>query len=209
MRVLVAEDHPTLARSVADGLREEGFAVDLTFNGDEAMRSANNHPYDCVILDIMMPGKTGLQVLEGMRKRGSKTPVLFLTAADAIDDRVRGLNLGADDYVVKPFAFDELVARVRAVIRRGHGQATGPIVVADLEIDTAAKTVRRAAGRSRCPFRAPQFALVGPPIPGLARRPGGLAHRHLEPHLRSERRNRQQRRRRLHRLPAQQDRPGS
>src|SRR5690242_6736614 len=127
MRVLVAEDHPTLARSVADGLREEGFAVDLTFDGEEALRSANANPYDCVILDIMMPGKTGLQVLEAMRKRGSKTPVLFLTAADGIDARVRGLNLGADDYVVKPFAFDELVARVRAVIRRGHGQTAGPI----------------------------------------------------------------------------------
>src|ERR1700733_5997724 len=158
MRVLVAEDHPTLARSVADGLREEGFAVDLTLNGDEAMRHAHNNPYDCVILDVMMPGKTGLQILEAMRKRGSKTPVLFLTAADAIEDRVRGLNLGADDYVVKPFAFDELVARVRAVIRRGHGKAAGPIVVADLQIDTAAKTVQRA-GRS-ISLSAREFALL-------------------------------------------------
>jgi DNA-binding response OmpR family regulator len=158
MRVLVAEDHPTLARSVADGLREEGFAVDLTFNGDEALRNANSNPYDCVILDIMMPGKTGLAVLEGMRKRGSRTPVLFLTAADAIDDRVRGLNLGADDYIVKPFAFDELVARVRAVIRRGHGQVTGPTVIADLEIDTAAKSVRRAG--KAITLSAREFALL-------------------------------------------------
>ena len=158
MRVLVAEDHPTLAQSVADGLREEGFAVDLTFNGEEALRSANSNPYDCVILDINMPGKTGLQVLEGMRKRGSKAPVLFLTAADGIDDRVRGLNLGADDYVVKPFAFDELVARVRAIIRRGHGQAAGPITVADLEIDTAAKSVRRAG--KPITLSAREFALL-------------------------------------------------
>jgi DNA-binding response OmpR family regulator len=158
MRILVAEDHPTLARSVADGLREEGFAVDLTFNGDEAMRSANANPYDCLILDIMMPGKTGWQILESVRQRGSRTPVLFLTAADAVSDRVRGLNGGADDYVVKPFAFDELVARVRAVIRRGHGKAAGTIVVGDLEIDTAAKTVRRA-GRS-ISLSAREFCLL-------------------------------------------------
>ncbi|MDB5300024.1 MAG: yedW [Phycisphaerales bacterium] len=144
MRVLVAEDHASLARSVANGLREEGFAVDLTFDGDEALRYAGENPYDCLILDIMLPGKTGWQILESVRKDGSKTPVLFLTAKDAVEDRVRGLNLGADDYIVKPFAFEELLARVRAVIRRGHGLAGAPIVVGDLEIDTAAKSVRRA-----------------------------------------------------------------
>lgn len=158
MRILVAEDHPTLARSVADGLREEGFAVDLTFDGEEAMRSANANPYDCVILDIMMPGKTGWQILETMRNHGSRTPVLFLTAADTVDDRVRGLNGGADDYVVKPFAFDELVARVRAVIRRGHGKAAGTIRVADLEIDTAAKTVHR--GGRAISLSAREFGLL-------------------------------------------------
>ncbi|MDB5290659.1 MAG: yedW [Phycisphaerales bacterium] len=144
MRVLVAEDHASLARSVANGLREEGFAVDLTFDGDEALRYAGANPYDCLILDIMLPGKTGWQILESVRNEGSKTPVLFLTARDAVEDRVRGLNLGADDYVVKPFAFEELLARVRAVIRRGHGRAAAPIIVGDLEIDTAAKSVRRA-----------------------------------------------------------------
>jgi DNA-binding response OmpR family regulator len=144
MRVLVAEDHASLARSVANGLREEGFAVDLTFDGDEALRYAGANPYDCLILDIMLPGKTGWQILESIRNEGSKTPVLFLTARDAVEDRVRGLNLGADDYVVKPFAFEELLARVRAVIRRGHGRAAAPIIVGDLEIDTAAKSVRRA-----------------------------------------------------------------
>ncbi len=158
MRLLVAEDHPSLARSVANGLREEGYAVDLTFNGDEALHSATTQPYDCVILDILMPGKTGLQILETMRKKGLKTPVLFLTAADGVDDRVKGLNLGADDYLVKPFAFDELVARVRAVVRRGHGNATGPTVVHDLIIDSAAKTVSRA-GRS-ITLSAREFALL-------------------------------------------------
>ena len=158
MRLLVAEDHPTLARSVANGLREEGYAVDLTFNGDEALHHASSEPYDCVILDIQMPGKTGLQILEAMRRKGSKTPVLFLTAADGVDDRVKGLNLGADDYIVKPFAFDELVARVRAVIRRVHGNASGPMVVEDLVIDSAAKTVMRA-GRA-ITLSAREFALL-------------------------------------------------
>jgi heavy metal response regulator len=144
MRVLVAEDHATLARSIANGLREEGYAVDLTFDGDEALRWASENPYDCVVLDIMLPGKNGWTIVETLRKAGKKTPVMFLTAKDTVEDRVRGLNLGADDYLVKPFSFDELLARVRAIIRRGHNQPTQALTIADLEIDTAAKTVMRA-----------------------------------------------------------------
>ncbi|HZL34533.1 MAG TPA: response regulator transcription factor [Tepidisphaeraceae bacterium] len=158
MRILVAEDHPSLARSIANGLREEGFAVDLTFDGDEALRYALDAPYDCVVLDILLPGKTGWQILEAIRKKELKTPVLFLTAKDAIEDRVRGLNLGADDYLVKPFAFEELLARVRAVVRRGHGKAAAPMVIGDLEIDVAAKTVCRA-GR-QIELSAREFALL-------------------------------------------------
>jgi DNA-binding response OmpR family regulator len=105
-----------------------------------------------------MPGRTGWQVLDSMRKKGSRTPVLFLTAADAVEDRVRGLNLGADDYLVKPFAFDELVARVRAVIRRQHGQAASLIVVGDLQVDPAAKTVTRG-GRTIL-LSAREFSLL-------------------------------------------------
>lgn len=143
MRILVAEDHATLARSIANGLREEDYAVDLTFSGDEALRNMMSTAYDCAVLDIMLPRKTGLQVLEEVRRAGSKTPVIFLTARDAIEDRVKGLDLGADDYMLKPFAFEELLARVRALIRRRHGHAAAPITVGDLSIDTSAKTVTR------------------------------------------------------------------
>ena len=144
MRVLVAEDHASLARSIANGLREEGYAVDLTFDGDEALRWAQENPYDCVVLDIMLPGKTGWQIVETLRRKNLTVPVLFLTARDTVEDRVKGLNLGADDYLVKPFNFDELLARVRAIIRRGHNRPTQVLKIADLEIDTAAKVVRRA-----------------------------------------------------------------
>ena len=146
MRLLIAEDHPSLARSIANGLRQEGFAVDLTFDGGEALFNVLNNPYDCVILDVMLPGQDGWQILEKSRKQGIKTPILMLTARDALEDRVKGLNLGADDYLVKPFEFDELLARVRALMRRGHGQASSTIVVADMVIDTATKTVRRSGG---------------------------------------------------------------
>ena len=144
MRILVAEDHPSLARSVANGLREENYAVDLTFDGDEALRWATENPYDCLVLDVGLPNKDGWTIVQTLRRRGSAVPVLFLTARDAVEDRVRGLNLGADDYLVKPFVWDELLARVRALIRRTHGRDSSVIAVGDLEIDTAAKTVRRA-----------------------------------------------------------------
>ena len=158
MRVLVAEDHPSLARSIANGLREENYAVDLTFDGEEALRYMKDTPYDCAILDIMLPGKTGLQILESVRRQGSKTPVIFLTARDGIEDRVRGLDMGADDYMLKPFVFDELLARVRALIRRRHGHAMAPIIVGDLVIDTSAKTVVR--GRQPILLSAREFALL-------------------------------------------------
>jgi DNA-binding response OmpR family regulator len=143
MRVLVVEDHASLARSIANGLREEGFAVDLTADGDEALQWFKLNPYDCVVLDVMLPGKDGWTILQQIRRQGSNVPVLMLTARDAIDDRVKGLNLGADDYLVKPFAWEELLARVRALVRRGHDKKTPTILVGDLEIDTASKSVKR------------------------------------------------------------------
>src|SRR5262245_54527101 len=100
MRLLVAEDHPSLARSIANGLREEGYAVDLTFDGDEALHLARANPYDCMVLDIMLPGRDGWNVLQNMRKSSIATPVLCLTARDGVEDRVKGLDLGADDYLV-------------------------------------------------------------------------------------------------------------
>ncbi len=144
MRVLVAEDHASLARSIANGLREEGYAVDLTFDGNEALRWASENPYDCVVLDIGLPNKNGWTIVETLRQAGNKTPVLFLTAKDAVEDRVRGLNLGADDYLVKPFDWNELVARVRAIIRRGHNQPAQCLKIDDLEIDMASKSVKRS-----------------------------------------------------------------
>jgi DNA-binding response OmpR family regulator len=144
MRVLVVEDHASLARSIANGLREEGFAVDLTADGDEALQWSKLNPYDCIVLDVMLPGKDGWTVLQQIRRHESNVPVLMLTARDAVDDRVKGLNLGADDYLVKPFAWEEFLARVRALVRRGHDKKAPTISVGDLEIDTASKTVKRA-----------------------------------------------------------------
>ena len=158
MRLLIAEDHPSLARSIANGMREEGYAVDLTFDGDEALHLAKTNAYDGIVLDMMLPGKDGWTILPTLRRSGLRTPVLCLTARDAIEDRVRGLDLGADDYLVKPFAWDELVARVRAMVRRGHEQKSAAMVVGDLEIDTARKTVRRAGQSIELSGR--EFALL-------------------------------------------------
>jgi DNA-binding response OmpR family regulator len=158
MRILIAEDHPSLARSLADGLREEGYAVDLTHDGDEALHLAQVNPYDGILLDVMLPGKDGFAILKHLRKQGIKTPVLCLTARDAVTDRVTGLDLGADDYLVKPFNFEELIARVRALVRRGHGQKSATLRVADLEIDTTRKLARRG-GRS-IDLSAREYALL-------------------------------------------------
>src|SRR5688572_3833616 len=143
MRVLVAEDHPSLARSLADGLRDEGYAVDLTFDGNEALHLATSNPYDALVLDIMMPGMDGFAIIQALRRREVKTPILCLTARDGLADRVKGLDLGADDYLVKPFAWEELLARVRSMVRRGHGQKSPVITVGELEIDTARRAARR------------------------------------------------------------------
>lgn len=158
MRILVAEDHAPLARSIANGLREEGYAVDLTGDGEEALHWAQANPYDCLVLDIILPGRDGWSLVQHLRRHGSEAPVLFLTARDAVEDRVKGLNLGADDYMVKPFAWEELVARVRALVRRGHGRKTSVLQIADLEIDLAAKVVRR--GGKTIVLSAKEYALL-------------------------------------------------
>ena len=158
MRILIAEDHPSLARSLADGLREEGYAVDLTHDGNEALHLSQVNPYDGILLDVMLPGKDGWTILKTLRQRGLTVPVLCLTARDGVDDRVKGLDLGADDYLVKPFAWDELIARVRAMIRRGHGHKSSVIRVGELEIDTARKLARR--GAKSIELSAREFALL-------------------------------------------------
>src|SRR2546421_10907332 len=171
MRLLVAEDHPTLARSIANGLRDEGYAVDLTFDGEEALHMATVNPYDGIVLDIMLPQRDGFSILSILRRKGSKTPVLCLTARDAIDDRVKGLDLGADDYLVKPFAFEELVARVRAMVRRGHQQTSSTIAVGDLEVDTAKKCARRGGKNIDLSGREDSLLeyLAHPQGPGVSR----------------------------------------
>jgi DNA-binding response OmpR family regulator len=144
MRVLLVEDHQPLVRSLRRGLEEEGYAVDTACDGAEADVMARGTEYDVIILDMMLPKIDGLTLLQRWRRDGMKTHVLVLTARGGIDDRVRGLDAGADDYLTKPFELEELFARLRALIRREH-QVKDPVLrIHDLEIDTASRTVRRA-----------------------------------------------------------------
>lgn len=143
MRILVVEDEPRLLRNLAKALREEGYAVDTAETGDDGLFKAQTYDYDAIVLDILLPGLDGWQVLERLR-RTKATPVLMLTALDATRDRVRGLDTGADDYLVKPFDLDELLARLRALIRRAAGQAQSRIELGDVVVDTRARTVTRA-----------------------------------------------------------------
>ena len=144
MKILLVEDHKLLARSLKQALEEDGFAVDLAVAGDEADVKARGAIYDVVILDLMLPKIDGLTLLKGWRKDGLTFHVLILTAMGTLEDKVLGLNLGADDYLPKPFELTEFLARVRALVRRGH-QAKDPILrIHDLEIDTGARSVRRA-----------------------------------------------------------------
>lgn len=144
MRVLLVEDHKPLVRALRQGLEEEGFAVDAALDGEEADFKARASEYDAIILDLMLPKKDGLTLLQEWRRDGIKSHVLVLTARDGTQDKVRGLDTGADDYLTKPFELEELFARLRALIRRRH-QVKDPVIRChDLEIDTATRTVRRA-----------------------------------------------------------------
>jgi two-component system copper resistance phosphate regulon response regulator CusR len=144
MKVLVIEDDPTVGQFVRRGLEEQRWGVDLVTDGEEGERRAASEAYDLVILDMRLPGKSGLQVLHALRARGFERPVLVLTAQDAIDAKVETLRAGADDYVTKPFAFEELLARVEALARRPRALASPVLRVADLELDQATHEVRRA-----------------------------------------------------------------
>ena len=144
MRVLLAEDSLRLQASISQGLREAGYAVDAVGDGKQALIYGQTTQYDVIVLDLMLPSMDGLAVLRGLRERGVKSCVLILTARDGVEERVRGLRAGADDYLVKPFAFAELLARVEALLRRGaSAQATTRLRVGDLEMDLLARTVRR------------------------------------------------------------------
>ena len=143
MRILVVEDEPRLQRNLAKALREEGYAVDTAGDGDDGLFKAGTYDYDAVVLDVMLPQLDGWEVLARLRKQ-KRTPVLMLTARDSPRDRVRGLDTGADDYLVKPFDLDELLARLRALIRRAAGQVHPTLTVADVTIDTRARSVMQA-----------------------------------------------------------------
>ena len=143
MRILLVEDSERLQRSLGTGLRRAGYAVDVTGTGTDGLWRATTTDYDVIILDVMLPGIDGLSVLRQLREKGHNTHVLLLTARDTVDDRVTGLRAGADDYLVKPFAFDELLARIEALIRRKHGHKSSTVQVGELMIDTLARTVHR------------------------------------------------------------------
>ena len=159
MRVLVIEDDPAIGAFVVRGLREAGYTVDHASNGDEGFDLARRERYDAIVLDLMLPGRDGLAVIEGLRQAGNTTGVLILTAKRSIDDRVKGLQTGGDDYLTKPFAMPELLARVQALIRRSHGTPESPRLVAgDLVLDRLARTVERQ-GRA-IDLRPREFALL-------------------------------------------------
>jgi DNA-binding response OmpR family regulator len=158
MRVLIVEDYPPLARSMRQGLTEAGYAVEHAADGAAGLELATSTAFDAVVLDLMLPKLSGLELLATLRERKIETPVLILTARDSVADRVTGLDRGADDYLVKPFAFEELLARLRALIRRRYQSSENVIKVADLEIDPAARSVRRAG--KPVTLSAREFALL-------------------------------------------------
>ena len=144
MRILIVEDDPDLAGFIQKGLREERYAVDCAHEGEEGLLMANTTPYDLIILDVMLPALDGFTVCRRLRAAGNKTPILLLTARGTVEDRVTGLNIGADDYLTKPFAFAELLARIQALIRRSGPEQSPRLAVADLEVDPVAHRVWRA-----------------------------------------------------------------
>ena len=158
MRILVVEDEQDLNRILAKTLKAEGYSVDSCFDGVEALDYLEGAEYDAVVLDVMMPRMDGFSVLAQMRADGNETPVLFLTAKDSVPDRVHGLDTGADDYLVKPFSFDELLARLRVITRKHGGSATNVFTVADLTVDTASHHVTR--GGRTISLSAKEFALL-------------------------------------------------
>jgi two-component system, OmpR family, copper resistance phosphate regulon response regulator CusR len=143
VRILVVEDETKLAKALKEGLEADRYEVTVVHTGEEGFYAVHEQAFDVVILDVMLPGRDGLEILGTLRRKGNTTPVLLLTAKDAIEDRVRGLDVGADDYLVKPFAFPELLARIRALLRRGKADIPEKLKLVDLEVDAAERSVVR------------------------------------------------------------------
>lgn len=159
MKILIVEDETKIGDYLRQGLTEAGFVVDLARSGLDGHHLAMTEPYDLIVLDVMLPDMDGWRILQSLREAGKRAPVLFLTARDSVNDRVKGLELGADDYLVKPFAFAELLARVRTLLRRGTGPAAETTLeVADLELDLLRRRVTR--GGRRITLTAKEFALL-------------------------------------------------
>jgi two-component system OmpR family response regulator len=158
MRVLVVEDEIKLAGLIRKGLREEGLIADVAIRGEDALWMAESTPYDAIVLDLMLPGIDGFDTCRRLREGGVHTPVLMLTARDAVEDRISGLDTGADDYLTKPFDFGELLARLRALVRRAPTERTPVLRVGDLEQDPAARTVRR--GDTEIELSTKEFQLL-------------------------------------------------
>jgi two-component system copper resistance phosphate regulon response regulator CusR len=171
MRILVVEDDPRIARFVAKGLREQSYAVDVSGDGDDAIYKASISDYDAIILDVMIPGRDGFQVCSELRAGGSTVPIIMLTARDSVEDRINGLDTGADDYLIKPFAVAELLARLRALLRRGHVVRAETIRIADLLIDTRAR--RAVRGGRDLSLTTKEFGL----LEYLAREQGRVVNR--------------------------------
>jgi two-component system OmpR family response regulator len=171
MRLLLVEDDAKLAAAVSRGLRSEGYAVDLAVDGEAALVNANVWDYDAVVLDLMLPLRDGFDVCRTLRERGSLVPILMLTARGMVDDRIRGLDAGADDYLAKPFDFGELLARVRALIRRGPSERPACLQLGDLTVDPASHEVMRAG--TAVDLTAREFSV----LEFLARHPGELVTR--------------------------------
>jgi DNA-binding response OmpR family regulator len=168
MRILIAEDEAKVAEHLRQGLQSEGYAVDVASDGDEAMWLAENHPYDVMVCDVMMPVKDGFTVVRHLRRKGFTVPVIFVTARGEVEDRVRGLDAGADDYLVKPFSLTELLARIRAVLRRQRPQQVNTLRVGDLELDLVSRCARRGGEEielTNREFALLEFLMISSPKP--------------------------------------------
>ncbi len=178
MRILLVEDSQRMRQNIGAALRRSGYAVDLAPDGEEGLWQAESHDYDTIILDLMLPKLDGLSLLKRLRARGRKTHVLLLTARDTVPDRVLGLQAGADDYLVKPFALEELLARVQALCRRSYDSKQTMLAVGDLEVDTISRTARR--GGKPLVLQAREYSL----LEYLARRAGHVVTRtEIETHI--------------------------